>query len=180
MTEDELITRLRVRNANPKLATSAATWAGNHWIYAQHFPPAPAKAVRDAQEQFGFTIPKLLLRLWSEVANGGVGPGYGIYGLEGGLEHAIGLTLPDLYLTWRDDSTWIDLVGEKPAPKSFPICDWGCCQESVVDCSLPEGNMLLITDKGDCINQQVNFSRWMEDWLDGTNVGAADYKPKAE
>jgi hypothetical protein len=88
--------------------------------------------------------------------------------------------LPDLYLAWRDDSTRIDLIGETAVSKSFPICSWGCCQESVIDCSLPEGNMLLITDKGDCIDQQASFSRWMEDWLDGISVGAADYKPKVK
>jgi hypothetical protein len=181
MTEDELIERIRERSTDPHRATSAAGWSGNHWIHAQSFPPAHPNVVREAQERFGFPLPTLLVRLWSEVANGGVGPGYGIYGLEGGLpDDGLDLPLPDLYLEYRDDSTWTELIGEESASRAFPICDWGCCSGSVLDCSTPEGNLILITDKQERIDQGVSFKRWMEDWLDGIRIGADNYRPAAK
>ena len=177
VTEDELVHRVLERSTNPRTATSAGSGSGNYWIHAPLFPPAPSRVVRDAQERFGFPLPTLLVRLWSEVANGGIGPGYGIYGLEGGLtDELVDLPLPDLYFEYREDSTWIELIGEQSASKAFQICDWGCCQGSVIDCSLPEGNMILITDKGVSIDQQVSFARWIEDWLEGINVVATNYR----
>jgi len=51
----------------------------------------------------GFALPPLLERLYSEVGNGGFGPGYELCGLSGGFaEDLQGLTLPDLYLTDTD------------------------------------------------------------------------------
>ena len=176
MTDDDLIQRLRERSTNPRLATSAGGWPGNCWIHAERFAPAPLNVVREAQQRFGFPLPTLLVRLWSEVANGGIGPGYGIYGLKGGMtDEGLDLPLPDLYLEYRVTPYWIELVGEESASRSFPICDWGCCIGSVLDCTLPEGNMILITDKGERIDQGVSFARWIEDWLNGIEVGANEY-----
>jgi hypothetical protein len=177
MTEDELIERLRERSKDPRRVTSAASGLGDHWIHAEIFPPAPADVVRDALERFGFPLPTLLVRIWSEVANGGIGPGYGIYGLEGGLTHELNdLPLPNLWLLYLDDPTGIELIGEKSAPKSFPMCSWGCCNESWIDCWSSEGNMILITDQGVCIDQGVSFASWIEDWLEGIDVGADRYR----
>lgn len=86
------------------------------------------------------------------------------------------LPLPDLYLEYKEDSTWIELIGEESASRSFPICDWGCLQGSVLDCSKPEGNMIFLTDKGESIDQQASFARWIEDWLEGIAVGDANYR----
>ncbi len=181
MTEDKLIELVRERSGNPRRATSAGGWPGNHWHYAEVFPPAPHEVVQDALQRFGFPVPTMLVRIWAEVANGGIGPGYGIYGLEGGLtDEGLYLPLPDLYLAYRDDSRWIELIGEASASRSFPICDWGCCIGSVLDCLTPEGNMILITDRQERIDQSVSFARWIEDWLDGINVGSDNYRPVAK
>jgi hypothetical protein len=100
--------------------------------------------------------------------------------LEGGLtDEGLCLPLPDLSLEYRDDSTWIELIGEESASRSFPICDWGCCIGSVLDCSKPDGNVILITDKQERIDQGVSFAHWIEDWLDGIKMGADDYRPAA-
>src|SRR6266404_6273636 len=168
MTDDYLIQRL-----DGKALVASRGFVLRH---AERFAPAPLNVVREAQERFGFPLPPLLVRLWSEVANGGVGPGYGIYGLEGGLtDELVDLPLPDLFLEYRDSPHWIESVGEESASRSFPICDWGCCIGSVLDCSLPEGNLILITDKGERIDQGVSFARWIEDWLNGIEVGADEY-----
>lgn len=47
--------------------------------------PAPARAaqVAEAEALLGFAIPPLLARLYTEVANGGFGPGYELFPLVG-------------------------------------------------------------------------------------------------
>ncbi len=35
--------------------------------------------------------------------------------------------------------------------------------------------MILLTDKGEVIDQGVSFARWIEDRLNGIEVGAEDY-----
>ena len=62
-------------------------------------PPATTEAVRAAEALVGFRFPPLLIRLWTEVANGGFGPGYGLLGVEGGFpfdDHG-GLTIAENY-----------------------------------------------------------------------------------
>ncbi len=124
MTEDELIDQLRERSRDPRRATSAAGWPGDHWRQAETFPPASPAVVQRALELFEFPVPAALVRIWSEVANDGVGPGYGIYVLEGGLtDEGFYLPLPDLYSEYRDGPAWIELIGEARASRSFPVCD---------------------------------------------------------
>lgn len=176
MTEDELINKVRAVVANPRRDTSAAGWTGDYFAIAPSFGPASERAVEDAKRRFGFPIPSLLSRLWSEVANGGIGPGYGIYGVDGGMtDEGAYLPLPDLYLEWRDSEQWIELVGAESAQRTFPICDWGCCTFSAVDCSTPEGNLLLFAEGVERIDQGVTFARWIEDWADGIEVGSDSY-----
>jgi hypothetical protein len=60
-------------------------------------PPVNRQAVTAAEDRLGFALPSLLARLWAEVANGGFGPGYGLFGLEGGhVDDASRQPLPDL------------------------------------------------------------------------------------
>jgi hypothetical protein len=176
MTEDEVIARVREMAADPRCATSAGGWPGGHAAIAESYGPAPDSVVEDAIRRFGFPIPTLLSRLWREVANGGIGPGYGLYGLEGGMtDDALDLPLPELFLEWRDSEEWIELVGAESAPRVFPICDWGCCSFSAVDCSTPEGNLLLFADGVERIDQGVTFAQWIEDWANGIEVGDRNY-----
>lgn len=50
------------------------------------FPPISAARVRQAEEELGFDLPALLRRLYTEVANGGIGPGSGILGIGDGAK----------------------------------------------------------------------------------------------
>jgi hypothetical protein len=178
MTEDELVQRVRERSQNPQLTTSAAGWSCDYAKIAESFPPAEIGAVREAENRFGFPLPKLLVRLWAEVANGGIGPDCGIYGVENGMtDDTLDLPLPDLYLVYRDDQAWIDHVGKGSAATTFPICDWGCCTFSAIDCSAPGGKMILYLDGVERIDQGVSFARWIDDWVNGINVGTREYRP---
>ena len=176
MTEDALIQKMRERVADHRRTTSAANWPGNYADIAESFGPAPLDLVEDAQRRFGFPIPSFLVRLWSEVANGGIGPGYGIFGVEGGMtDDMLDLPLPDLYLAWKDQEEWIELTGRGAAERTIPICDWGCNTFSAIDCSTPDGNMLLFSEGVTRIDHGVSFARWIEDWLAGIEVGSDGY-----
>ena len=112
----------------------------------------------------GFALPPLLERLYFEVGNGGLGPGYGLYGLSGGFaEDLQGLTLPDLYLT---DTDYDGLP-----KKLVSICDWGCTMGSAIDCSIPEGEMIFIGAPIEVfLPEGITFARWMEDWVNGVDL----------
>jgi hypothetical protein len=90
-------------------------------------------------------------------------------------DDATDLPLPDLYLAYRDDQAWIDLVGEESAATTFPICDWGCCTFSAIDCSAPGGKMILYLAGVERIDQGVSFARWIDDWVNGIDVGTREY-----
>jgi hypothetical protein len=49
------------------------------------YPPASEQQLNETEQQLGFNLPLLLRLLYAQVANGGFGPGYGIYGVIGGF-----------------------------------------------------------------------------------------------
>jgi hypothetical protein len=176
MTDDDLLQRVRERSQDPRLATSAGGW-GAFWKNPESFQPCPIDVARDAEKRLGFALPPLLVRIWTEIANGGIGPGYGIYGLEGGMtDEYTDLPIPDLLLACRDDNFWIEIAGEDSAAMSLPICDWGCCTGSAIDCSIPEGKMILFLDGTERVDQGVTFAQWISDWVEGIDVGAREYR----
>jgi hypothetical protein len=98
-------------------------------------PPVPDTAKRDAECTLGFPIPAPLRRPYSEVGDGGFGPGYGLYGLASGTEQFPDESVVCLYTLFRKGD---------PEDPSFawpymllPVLDWGCAIRSCVDCSTP-------------------------------------------
>jgi hypothetical protein len=144
-------------------------------------PPATTESVQAAEALVGFRFPPLLIRLWTEVANGGFGPGYGLLGVEGGFpfdDHG-GLTIAENY---RSCTTgW--------PRKLLPICDWGCFNESAIDCSTPEGGIVdlpenVIVDMqmtgNDPPPKGMTFAQWMEAWVDGVDLWQYEAKERDE
>lgn len=111
----------------------------------------------------GFVLPPLLRALYTEVANGGLGFGYGIHGAMGGFDGRGSGTIVQQYLSRSSgeearlidladyDERWEEVTGEcrdrgvrafrhliLPAhlwPERFlPICNWGFAIESCLDC----------------------------------------------
>jgi hypothetical protein len=141
----------------------------------------------------GFPLPPLLRELYTQVGNGGFGPGYGIFGLEGGyidpdiINDFQGGTLVEWYFSFRGTDDNIPELGRdfdfedhfslfidpEPKPdtwgwfdKLLPICNHGCWQLSCIDCSRLTFPVLFYIGYG-CELQLASptFDGWIEDWL---------------
>ena len=100
--------------------------------------PAPASTAQldGAEASLGVLLPKLLRRLYAEVANGGFGPGFGLVGVSGGWTMEHGRTLESMYEGMRrsDDSGWPDGL--------LPIADLGG-ELACVDAASDEGRVVV-------------------------------------
>jgi hypothetical protein len=174
MTTDELIKKIRKRADNPKRRSSASHFALERFKYdprwSMAYPPVPAAQVQQAEAKLGFQLPTLLARLYVEVGNGGFGPGYGLFGLEGGfVDEDSRLTLPDLYASWANPPA--GTLSFPPWPeKLVPICDWGDSIMSCVDCSTSMGSMVFALDPLSRTPEDLTFDQWIEDWVQGVDL----------
>jgi hypothetical protein len=79
MGSDELIERIKKRSNDPKRRTSGSRFdlerfkSDPRWQRA--YPPVTSEQVKETEALLGFQLPRLLTRLYVEVANGGFGPG---------------------------------------------------------------------------------------------------------
>jgi hypothetical protein len=90
-TLDELIASLRVRAADPERRTQLQATRFFGLIRRRgtgDLRPTTAEAVRAAEAELGVTFPPLLSRLYTEVADGGFGPGLGLLDLGGVVRQA--------------------------------------------------------------------------------------------
>jgi hypothetical protein len=108
------------------------------------------------EASLGIRLPGLLRRLYSEIGNGGFGPGYGIFPVPNGRVTGL-LSIVSLYEEFRKPSE------SKPwewPPGLLPICDWGCLIYSCVGVSPSEQPVFTSTEYG------VQPTRWtLETWL---------------
>jgi hypothetical protein len=131
--------------------------------------PALAEAVEEAEGAIGFRIPRLLRRLYLEVANGGFGPCGGIPRLSGGPS---AWTVLGFYRQTHprlpDDGEWSFLPSHL-----LPLCGWGCGIYSFVDWSDPAGPVWGFdpTEHGDergLFPEPFALAGWFARWMDGT------------
>jgi hypothetical protein len=160
-----LVAAIKERALDPKRWTSM----GRHLHRAQ--PPTTWEAVKDAVKELGFPLPPLLGRLWVEVANGGFGPGYGLFGLAGGhVAQGSELTVADGYLMDLDEPG-SEVLYEGGWPKKLVrICDWGCWHASAIDCTTSEGEVVDLPESGGLNRKAMTFAQWMEAWVNGEKL----------
>lgn len=122
-------------------------------------PPASLEAIRATEAACGVALPRLLARLYGEVANGGFGPAYGLLGVTDRHRDDVGQTL----------RRW-DHAG--PAAL-LAICDWGCGIYSLVDAADPDARMWGYdpnpgpTGDAALFPQPYGLAEWLARWLDG-------------
>lgn len=118
--------------------------------------------VREAETALGFPLPPLLARLYQEVGNGGFGPDYQLLPLIGE-----GRTVVSSYHAEY-------VPGEWPAGV-IPILDWGCAMYAAVDCTDPQGPVLLYEPNAVEDDWSIawyedaeSLASWLQSWLSGT------------
>ena len=136
--------------------------------------PATRKAVEDAETEMGFPLPTLLEKLWTEVGNGGFGPGYGLFGVNNATTSVLSMSLPNFYLQSIADESY-----EWPE-KLVIICEWGCAYYSAIDCSTVEGKVVNLLDDPERRPTGCTFAEWMEDWVNGVDLWARDFSKRSE
>ena len=135
--------------------------------------------VLTAEKQLGFPLCPLLKRIYTEVANGGFGPGSGVIGVGNGFTDDWGHNLEDLYRHFlartHYDPSWGWPHG------LLPFCHWGNATYSCVDCSQPGFPVVIIDpdylqendDMEDMlIEHKDSIVDWFHDWLAGKDLWA--------
>jgi hypothetical protein len=95
-------------------------------------------------------LPPLLKRVFTEIGNGGFGPGYGLYGLSTSLdEDGYPAALEALYAALREEPpqgfpSWPGGV--------IPLCTWGCAIDSYVDCTDPKYPVSAFNPESHCLD----------------------------
>ncbi len=150
---DALRQRARVAPCNPS-SHLGRTSAGR---------PAGGTEVERTESQLGFRLPSLLQRLYLEVADGGVGPGYGLFPAgEHTAANGQPETLSESYAKLSIDPRW-------PA-RLLPLCDWGCANWSCLDCRADDGAIVTFVGEEGFTNTGHTLRSWLGAWLDGHDL----------
>ena len=138
-------------------------------------PPASASNLQRAEALIGCSLPETIVHIYSAVANGGFGPGYGLVGIGGGR---VGFTdwrgqrhCEQQYAILRQDPDFSWPV------HLLPLCDWGCGIFSCADASHPDAPMhtafsdLLCDDPPHAVvPANCTFAEWLRAWADGRDL----------
>jgi hypothetical protein len=176
-----LLDRIRGRIKDPCCATSMGT-------PPQIYPPIALDVVEAAEAKLGFRLPSLLREMYTQVGNGGFGPGYGIFGLangapaydSGGDEYDLveyywmyrgQQDVPELQHDFANGSLFLESL-EQWFDKLLPICDWGCNHYSLIDCSKVEAPVIhFVGYGGELLWENASFDTWVQVWLTETFPG---------
>ncbi|MBN2196106.1 MAG: SMI1/KNR4 family protein [Polyangiaceae bacterium] len=167
---DQLIKLLRERVADETTRVDMGS--------TQAYLPATAAAVEAAESRLGFELPSFYVRILTEVANGGFGPGYGIIGVRpgGDVDDDLGSDLVEGYLAQRKNAD--DPVWWWPS-KLVAICNWGCATWSCLDCEHPDGRILTSEslDNGASFHETAgSLHDWLAKWAAGVQLGDDMYE----
>jgi SMI1-KNR4 cell-wall len=137
------------------------------------YPRATDSAVSDAERALALSLPRFYVRLLTEVANGGFGPGYGVVGLppEGYWDSDMGGgSVVETYASQREveDRRYRTPVG------LICLCNWGCATYSYLDCVSSEGRVVTAEPVETSVRYTAtspSIREWLRQWADGVDVG---------
>ena len=164
---DDLVIRIRERVQDPERFIDEDPGTGDF-----PYPPTSEAAIAAADEQLGFRIPELLRRLFTEVANGGFGPVYGIAGVN---RCGVDEDLCDLETLHADQSTsrWLERFPTWP-PQVLRFVYLGCSMYVAVDAS-SENHPLYVFEPNmsaeelgyeNCLEpMRIGLHQWLRDWV---------------
>jgi hypothetical protein len=155
MTEYDLLIAIRRRVADSSKRIDLKS-AGIPAVYGT----ATENALHAAEAELGFALPSLLRKIYSEVENGGFGPGAGLIGVENGYTDPDGRTISHLYLALRTRGL---------PPNVLPLCDLGDGAWSCVDMRSPGDNLLTANVDGITLTR-FTMSSWLGAWVSGVDI----------
>ncbi len=172
MSESDLVAHIRKLANDPRRRTAISQKLIDLSVQPLGKPlpqPATRTAVQDAETRMGFPLPTLLEKLWTEVGNGGFGPGDGLFCVDNEPASELSMSIPNVYLqSIADDSyAW--------PKKLVMICEWGCGYFSAIDCSTAEGEVINLLDDLKRKPIGCTFAHWMEDWVNGVDLWTRDF-----
>ena len=171
MPEEELVARIKERAEDPKRRAGIVQKFPDLLARpGQPLPPAASrKAVKDAETLMGFPLPAFLKRLWTEVGNGGFGPGYGLFEVDVAPASDLNMSIPTVYLQSIADESY------SWPRKLVLICEWGCAYYSAIDCSTSDGEIVNLLGESELKRTGSSFAQWMQDWVDDVDLWQRDF-----
>lgn len=160
MTDDGLIDALRRRvSLDPRKAIGTLS-------DPRAFPPASAADIAFGEERLGLRLPSLLRRIYAEVADGGFGPGYGVFPIfRGSDESGLDENLADVRTKLALD------------PRLLPLCDWGGAIWSCLDCGTEGGPIVTCAGEHPLTDTGRDLRSWLLAWLDGVDLWEEMFEP---
>lgn len=151
------------------------------------FAPATKDQLQATEQALGFALPPLLRAVYTQVANGGFGPGEGLIGVQGGFVYGqdqhyttLDRVEPPRWATRLLDLRPHEFAADRPLritlpphtwPAHFvPLCYWGCGSDSYLDADSERVYHLLDVSSSAVVlmKQEDSLERWLEAWLRGT------------
>jgi hypothetical protein len=144
------------------------------------YPFASPEDIAAAEVELGFPLPPLLRDVYG-VANGGIGPGYGVYPLgegDGTLVAVYQQFVTDGLSTWRDAEPGQPDHDFSPWPERLlPLCDWGCAIWSCLDCRSNDGPLVTSSNGRPLVSTGHTLRFWLSAWLSGADLFEEMFEP---
>jgi hypothetical protein len=137
------------------------------------FPSATEEQLAATEGALGFPLPPLLRAVYTQIANGGFGPGYGLRGAMGGFSGTG--TIVETYRWSEEGRQLIELPAKEIGSEEFrldgdlwpdrflSLCEWGCNIESYLHC--PTGRVFRVAPVEDEVFGMRQQAATLEEWL---------------
>lgn len=160
--EDILIEKLKILTCKGSFlypCQSEYTWAKQHANF-----PVTAGDLTYAEQLLGFALPPFMKRVYTEVGNGGFGPGYGLAPL---LTPSL-FPEEDVYTKPSLVHTTLCYRGTHWPKTLLFICNWGCAIYSSIDCSTSQYPIVRSIQTEHIGIEASSLQEWLYTWLVGT------------
>jgi hypothetical protein len=141
-------------------------------------PPASAGDLVRAAQVIGCELPPVIAGVYSGIANGGFGPGYGLVGIGSG---SACFANGNARRNCEEQYAFFRQIGDCNWPAHLlPVCDWGCGIYSCADASRAEAPMstavgdLFYDNPAHAVSPAgCTFAEWLRAWADGADLWQA-------
>jgi len=144
------------------------------------FPPVTEAQLSKAEKLLGFSLPSALRALYSQIANGGFGPHYGLLRLIGDASE-IDRTVVELYQECSEMHAFFDLDGQVQPGKDWTFADTTWPRNVLRMCDEGCGNFICLhTTTGHILRVGIwdaheyglasvadSLEAWLQTWVEG-------------